>query len=622
MQMELSLIRMNRLIQIPDLLKDHVLVVDGAMGTMFYERGVFINTCYDVLNLSEPDLVRKIHREYIEAGAELIQTNTFGANRLKLKQYGLEDSVIEINRKAAELARLEAGDTTYVGGSVGPLGIRIEPFGPTSFDEARELFVEQVSGLAEGDVDCIILETFSDLNQILQALEAVREVCDLPVIAQMTCGNDGNTLLGTPPEVFGKELHNAGAEIIGVNHSDGPASMLETIERLVKVTDRPIAAQPNAGVPKDVEGRNIYLTTPDYLATYASWYIQAGARVVGGCCGTTPAHIKVMKAAVRMHMPAHPTIVDVKDQDGLPDYEPVPERERSELAARLERNEWVVCTELAPSLGPDPTRVLEAASVLKEQGVAAINVPDGPRASSRMSAQATAMLIQKEVGIEAVLHYTCRDRNLLAMQSDLLGLDALGIHNLLIITGDPPRLGDYPDATAVYDIDSIGLTNVARMLNSGRDIGRKDLGRPTALYHGIGCNPAAVNMEEELKRYWYKIEAGASFAVTQPVFDVTQLEVFLEQIRKMEGIRQVPVIAGIWPLLSLRNAEFMHNEIPGVVVPENVMERMASAPDKESARREGVAIAREVLDAVRPLVQGVQISAPMGIYEQVLQVLA
>ena len=613
---------MNRNKYIPDLLKDHVLVVDGAMGTMFYERGVFINTCYDALNLSEPDLVRKIHREYIEAGAELIQTNTFGANRLKLKQYGLEDSVTDINRKAAELARQEAGETTYVGGSVGPLGIRIEPFGPTSFDEARELFAEQISGLVQGDVDCIVLETFSDLNQILQALEAIREVCDLPVIAQMTFGNDGNTLLGTPPEVFGKELHNAGAEIIGVNHSDGPASMLETIERLVKVTDRPIAAQPNAGVPKDVEGRNIYLTTPDYLATYTSWYIQAGAKVVGGCCGTTPAHIKVMKAAVRMHVPAHPTIVDVKDEAGRPDYEPVPEGKRSELAALLERNEWVVCAELAPSLGPDPSGVLEAASVLKEQGVAAINVPDGPRASSRMSAQATAMLIQKEVGIEAVLHYTCRDRNLLAMQSDLLGLDALGIHNVLIITGDPPRLGDYPDATAVYDVDSIGLTNVAHMLNSGRDIGQKDLGRPTALYNGIGCNPVAINMEEELKRFWYKIDAGACFAVTQPVFDVTQLEVFLELIRKMEGIRQVPVIAGIWPLLSLRNAEFMHNEIPGVVVPENVMERMASAPDKESARREGVAIAREVLDAVRPIVQGVQISAPLGIYEQVLQVLA
>jgi homocysteine S-methyltransferase len=613
---------MNRLIPLQELLENHVLVVDGAMGTMFYERGVFINTCYDALNLSEPDLVRSIHREYIEAGAELIQTNTFGANRLKLKRYGFEDRVGEINRSAAELAREEAGDRVYVGGSVGPLGIRIEPFGPTSFDEAREFFSEQIEGLVDGGVDCIVLETFSDLNQILQGLYASREVCDLPVIAQMTCGNDGNTLLGTPPEVFGAELHRAGAEIIGVNHSDGPASMLGTIERLVKVTDRPIAAQPNAGVPKDVEGRNIYLTTPDYLATYACWYIQAGASVVGGCCGTTPAHIKAMKSAVRMYQPAHPALVEVLEDAGLPEYEPVPEPQRSELGASLARGEWVVCAELAPPLGPDPSRVLEAARALKEQGVVAINVPDGPRASSRMGAQATAILIQMEVGIEAVLHYTCRDRNLLAMQSDLLGLDALGIHNILIITGDPPRLGDYPDATAVYDVDSIGLTNVARMLNSGSDIGRKDLGRPTALFHGVGCNPVAVNMEEELKRYWYKIDAGACFAVTQPVFDLKQLEVFLEQIREMEGIRSVPIIAGIWPLLSLRNAEFMHNEIPGVVVPEAVMKRMAAAPDKESAKAEGVMIAREILDAVRPMVQGVQISAPLGIYEQVLKVLA
>ena len=613
---------MKTLIPLTELLQDNVLVADGAMGTMIYERGVFINTCYDALNLTEPDLVQDIHREYIEAGAELIQTNTFGANRVKLKQFGLEDKVHEINRAAAELALRAAADRVYVGGSVGPLGIRIEPFGPTSFDEAREFFRQQIEGLAEGGVDCIVLETFSDLNQILQGLSAARDVCDLPVIAQMTCGHDGNTLLGTPPEVFGAELHQAGAEIIGVNHSDGPASMLETIERLAKVTDRPISAQPNAGVPKDVEGRNIYLTTPDYLATYACWYIQAGASIVGGCCGTTPAHIKAMKAAVRMLKPAHPTLVEVVTEEGLPEYEPVPEAERSKLAAKLARGEWVVCTELTPPQGPDPSRVLGAARALKEQGVVAINVPDGPRASARMSAQATAVLVQKEIEIEAVLHYTCRDRNLLAMQSDLLGLDALGIHNILIITGDPPRLGDYPDATAVYDVDSIGLTNVARMLNLGRDIGRKDLGRPTALFHGVGCNPVAINMEEELKRFWYKVDAGACFAVTQPVFDVDQLEVFLGQIREMEGIRSIPIIAGIWPLLSLRNAEFMHNEIPGVRVPETVMERMAAAPDKESAREEGVRIAREILDAVRPLVHGVQISAPLGIYEQVLRVLA
>lgn len=593
------------------------MVLDGAMGTMLYEHGVFINTCYDALNLSGQDLVEQVHREYVRAGAEMIQTNTFGANRVKLRGYGLEEKVEVLNYEGAKIARRAAGESVYVGGSVGPLGIRIEPLGPTSLSEARDFFKEQIEALADGGVDCIVLETFSHLNEILEALHAAREVCDLPVIAEMTCREDGSTLLGTPAESFGARLHEEGADIIGVNHSDGPASMLPTIERLVQVTDRPVVAQPNAGMPKNVEGRNIYLTTPEYLAEYARRYVQAGAALVGGCCGTTPQHIKAMKSSVRMLKPAHPTLPAPVMETGPSTYPEVPLAERSGLAARLEREEWVVCTELVPPRGPDPSKTIEAARQLKAHGVFAINVPDGPRASARMGAQAMAQLVQREAGMEAVLHYTCRDRNLLAMQSDLMGLDALGIHNILIITGDPPRMGDYPDATAVYDIDSIGLTNVVTMLNRGHDVGGKDLGRPTALYHGVGCNPAAINMEEELKRFWYKVDAGANYAVTQPVFDVRQLEDFLEQVTDY----RIPILAGIWPLLSLRNAEFMHNEVPGVVVPERVMGRMAAVEDAESARALGVEIARETLEAVRPLVQGVQISAPLNLYEQVIKVL-
>ncbi|MFO7768292.1 MAG: bifunctional homocysteine S-methyltransferase/methylenetetrahydrofolate reductase [bacterium] len=600
-----------------ELLEDHVMVLDGAMGTMLYERGVFINTCYDALNLGSGDLVEEIHRAYVEAGSELIQTNTFGANRVKLLGYGLEEKVDLINYEGAKIARRAAGERVYVGGSVGPLGIRIEPLGPTSLQEARDHFKEQIEALADGGVDCIVLETFSHLNEIVEALHAVREVCDLPVIAQMTCREDGSTLLGTPAETFGARLHEEGADIIGVNHSDGPASMLPTIERLVKVTDRPVVAQPNAGMPKNVEGRNIYLTTPEYIAEYARRFIQAGAGLVGGCCGTTPAHIRTIKSSVRMLKPAHPRLEQPTVETGPKIYEEVPLPERSGLADRLDRGEWVICTELVPPQGPDASKTIEAARRLKEHGVFAINVPDGPRASARMGAQAMAQLIEREAGMEAVLHYTCRDRNLLAMQSDLLGLDALGIHNILIITGDPPKLGDYPDATAVYDIDSIGLTNVVTMLNRGHDAGGKDLGRPTALYHGVGCNPAAINMEEELKRFWYKVDAGANYAVTQPVFDVHQLKDFLERIADC----RVPIIAGIWPLLSLRNAEFMHNEIPGVVVPDGVMQRMAAAGDAESARAEGVEIAREILETVRPMVQGAQISAPLNLYEQVIKVL-
>lgn len=599
-----------------DLLEDHLMVLDGAMGTMLYERGIFLNTCFDSLNLSSPDLVAGIHRAYVEAGAELIQTNTFGANRVKLGDFGLEEKLEEINRRGAQIAREVAGEAVYVGGSVGPLGIRIEPFGPTALNEARAFFREQIEPLAAAGVDCIVLETFSHLDEILEALFAAREVCDLPVIAQMTCREDGSTLLGTPVEIFGAALDEAGADIIGVNHSDGPVSVLNAIERLARVTKRPLVAQPNAGLPRNVEGRNIYLTTPEYLAEYARNFIKAGARLVGGCCGTTPAHVKAMKSAVRMLEPAHPALGRPVIEARLTRYEPVPIPERSRLAAKISVGEWVVCTELAPPRGPDPTRVLEGARALKEHGVDAINVPDGPRASARMGAKATAILIQLKVGMEAVLHYTCRDRNLLAMQSDLLGLDALGVHNILIITGDPPKLGDYPDATAVYDVDSIGLTNVVNMLNSGHDVGGRDLGRPTALFNGVGCNPTAVDMEEELRRFRYKVEAGACFAVTQPVFDVSQLESFLERTHDVG----IPMIAGIWPLLSLRNAEFMHHEVPGVQVPEWVMKRMAAAVDADAARAEGVRIAREILDAVRPLVSGVQISAPLNDYEQVLKV--
>jgi homocysteine S-methyltransferase len=587
------------------------------MGTMLYERGVFIHTCFDALNLSDPDLIKGIHLEYIQAGAELIQTNTFGANRIKLLEFGLEEQLAQINQRAAEIARDAAAGKVYVGGSVGPLGIQIEPLGPTSLEEARELFREQIGALVEGGIDCIVLETFSSLDEILQALKAARDVCDLPVIAQMTCRDDGSTLLGTPPEVFGAELDAAGADIIGVNHSDGPATMLGTVERLARVTERPIVAQPNAGMPRNVEGRNIYLTTPEYLAEYARSFIHAGAGLVGGCCGTMPAHIKAVKSAVRMLKPAHPALPQPVVETGPAEYAPATAAERSRFAQLIAEGEWVVCTELAPPRGPDPSRVLEAARALQERGVVGINVPDGPRASARMSALATAMLIQREVGIEAVLHYTCRDRNLLAMQSDLLGLDALGLHNVLIITGDPPKLGDYPDATAVYDVDAIGLTNVVAMLNAGHDVGGKDLGRPTALFNGVGCNPTAINMEEELKRFRYKVEAGACFAVTQPVFDVTQLETFLERTHDLN----IPILAGIWPLLSLRNAEFMHNEVPGVRVAESVLKRMAAAEDGDQARAEGVQIARETLNAVRGLVSGVQISAPLNRYEQVLSVL-
>lgn len=595
---------------------DDVVLFDGAMGTVLYQKGVFLNRCFDELVLVQPELVREVHRGYAEAGAQILETNTFGANRAKLAAYGLGERVIEINRQAAQLAREVATESRYVAGAVGPLGLRLEPYGPTSFEEAREMFAEQISGLVAGGVDAIVLETFADLLEIEQALRAARQVCDLPVVAQMTVGEDGNTAYGAPPDLVARKLDAWGADVIGLNCSVGPARLLEAIEMMRAVTDRPLSAQPNAGLPREVEGRKIYLSSPEYHATYARRMVQSGVRFVGGCCGTTPAHIAAIRDAVRSVAPRLPSLVAAVPAMAPPQVEIVPLRERSRLARKLCDGEFVTTVEIVPPRGCDPSGMLEGVRLLRDAGVDSVNVPDGPRAQSRMGAIATGVLIERE-GIEAVVHYTCRDRNLLGMMSDLLGAQALGICNLLLVTGDPPKMGPYPSATAVFDIDSIGLTNMASRLNMGLDIGGNPIGRPTRFVLGVGVNPVAVDLELELSRFRWKVEAGAHFAITQPVFDPEQLERFIERM----GEHRVPIIAGIWPLVSLRNAEFMANEVPGVVVPPAILERMRQ-DTRDAQLAEGLAIAREMLERVRPLVQGVQVSAPFGRVDLAIDVLA
>ncbi|HEX8197249.1 MAG TPA: bifunctional homocysteine S-methyltransferase/methylenetetrahydrofolate reductase [Pyrinomonadaceae bacterium] len=605
------------------LLTDDIHIFDGAVGTRLYDKGVYINRSYDELNLTAPDLVREVHGEYVRAGAEIIETNTYGATEHKLQSYGLDKSLREINIAAARLAKDAAGERAFVAGAIGPLGLRIEPYGPTSFDEAKEMFKAQAEALLDGGVDLFVLETFSDLSEIRQAIRAVQEICDLPIVTQMTIQMDGNTSFGTTPEVFTTRLDEWGADVIGLNCGVGPALVLSAIETMRPVTKKKLSVQPNAGLPRDVQGRQMYMCSPEYMATYARRFIQVGASFIGGCCGTTPAHIKLLADAIRSISPRQ-TKVFVKEQPArIQDLKPadvnvVPLAERSNWGRKIANGEFVTSVEVLPPKGCDAEKTLETIRLLKEAGVDAVNVPDGPRAQTRMSAQATSVLIEQRIGIEAVLHYCCRDRNLLGMMSDLLGAAALGLHNLLLITGDPPKMGPYPDATAVFDIDAIGLTNMVNKLNHGLDLGNNPIGCPTAFTIGVGVNPGAVNLEEEIRRFEWKVEAGAEYAITQPVFDTEQLREFL---KKIDHVR-IPVVAGIWPLVSFRNAEFLHNEVPGVRVTPEILERMRLASDKskEAARDEGIAIARESLLEVRDLIQGVQVSAPFGNVRYALQV--
>ena len=600
-------------------LKQSPVLCDGATGTLLYAKGIFINRCYDELNVSQPDLIRDLHREYLQAGAEIIETNTFGGNSFRLARHSMETRVREINLAGARLAKEAAKSfDVWVAGSVGPLGVRIEPLGKTSFEEARAAFREQIAALVEGGVDVLMLETFGYVEELHQAILAAREVNPkIPVVALVTIDEDGNCLDGSTPESFTPRIESWGVDVIGCNCSVGPVAMLDVIERVRAMTSLPLAAQPNAGMPRSVEGRNIYLCSPEYMASYARKFVAAGVRLVGGCCGTTPEHIRVMKSALRVGEARAKANPSRTQSAAVVNAEPaVPLAKRSKLGAKIAAREFVTMVEIVPPKGTDIRKEIEGARFLKSVGVDAINIPDSPRASARMSNQALSLLVQQEVGIEAILHYTCRDRNVLSMQSDLLGAAALGIHNLICITGDPPKMGNYPDATAVFDVDAIGLVNIVHNLNRGLDIGGNPLGTGTSFVIGVGANPGLSNIDEEIKRFEYKVEAGAECAVTQPVFDLKLLEAFLRRIEHCK----IPVIAGIWPLVSVRNAEFMKNELR-VSVPDSILERMAGAKTPEAAREEGVAIAREMLIAVREMVQGAQISAPSGRYSSAADVL-
>ena len=606
--------------KLADLVTDgRVHVMDGAMGTMLYSKGIFVNVCYDELNLKNRRLVGEVHEEYVSAGAEIIETNTFGANPVKLSAFSLDDQTETVNRAAAEIALRAARGRANVVGAIGPLGIRIEPFGPTAREEAVEFFQRQVQGLLDGGVDGFILETFADLEEIHAAYRAVRSLSDLPVIAQMSFGEDGNTAYGTSVENVARAITEWGAEVIGLNCSVGPAAMLDATERMAQVTDLPIAVQPNAGLPRNVGDRKIYLAGPEYVARYAHRMIEAGARYVGGCCGTTPDHIRKMAELVATVQPRQTSVYVSRDDVTVPTgVEATPLAERSGWGGKIAARRFVRSVEILPPKGWQATDMLDQCRTLKEAGIDAVNVADSPRSRTRMGVLSSAMILQRELDIETVVHYTCRDRNMLGMISDLLGAAAAGLRNLLLVTGDPPSMGPY-DFTGVFDIDSIGLTNVVYQLNHGLDPGGNAIGEPTRFVIGVAVNHAAVDLDRELSRFDWKVDAGAEFAVTQPIFDPQQFVSFLKRIED----HNISIIAGIWPLRSLRNAEFLANEVPEVVVPESVLNRMRKAQERgdEAAAAEGVRIAREVLEEVRGAVQGVHVGGASGRMELALEVL-
>jgi len=601
-----------------------VILFDGAMGTEIYGAGVFINRAFEELNLSAEKLITRIHETYLKAGAQVLTTNTFGANRLRMKEFGLEEKFSEINAQGVRLAKAAAGERAWVAASIGPIGQPLAPVGRLQPGEAFAAFKEQASVLAAESPDLFVLETFYDRPELWQAVRAVRAVSDLPIVACMAFSPDPTT--GSPrPSAYQQLLQVAQWKVdaIGVNCGAGPRTLLELVESVAPRVDMPLIAMPNAGQPQVVDGRQLYMASPEYMAEYARRFVLKGARAVGGCCGTTPAMIKEMRSFIRSVAPgiSASQVEVVADDTNAPNLEPVPIVERTEFARKLYSGQFCISVELDPPRGLDPTRSLKGAAFLEKNGIDVINIADGPRAVARMGPTAMALLAREACGIESVIHYCCRDRNLLGMQMDLIGANALGLRNVLAVTGDPPKMGTYPDATAVFDVDSIGLITFIQMLNRGLDFSGRPLGKggQTEIFVGAGCNPGHVDLDLEVERFGRKIEAGAEFFFSQPMYDEEMLNHFLD---RTSAFPQVPFLVGILPLASYKNAEFLHNEIPGMQIPSAVRERLRKASSKERQREIGIEVAQQTLKAVHqhPRVQGAYIYPPFGIYRKVLDV--
>lgn len=590
-------------------IKTTPLIFDGAMGTVIYEKGVFLNTCYDELNLTNPDLIKSIHQDYVTAGADVILTNTFGANRIKLEKYGLANKVREINIAGAKLAK-SISEEVYVLGSIGSNLSSGEILTPENIEQVKDSYREQISALVEAKIDGIIFETFFDIEELLLASSIAKEF-DIPVIASMTLTKEMETPKGLSIVTALKKLDKSqSVDILGLNCSIGPHAMLSAVEKVIGSISKPLVVQPNAGHPQKRDGRMIYLSTPEYFTSYCKNYINMGVMGVGGCCGTNPEHIKEMARTIKAltGVKKHVEISKIEVQNT--NIVVTPTIEKSNFAKKLfSKTEKAISIEITPPRSVDLTPMLEKVQKCKDVGVDAINIPDGPRASARISPMVAGVMIEQKIGIEVILHYCCRDRNLIGMQSDILGGYAAGIKNYLVITGDPPKLGNYPQATAVFDVDAVGLTKVIHNLNHGEDIAGNEINPPTSILIGVGANPCAVNLKKEIKHFYNKIDAGAEYVMTQPVFDADTLLRFIDITSKY---KQIPVVAGIWPLVSLKNALFLKNEVPGVEIPDRIIERMEKANTKEDALKIGIEIAHEIKQKIDSSVQGYQISAPFG----------
>lgn len=609
------------------------LVFDGAMGTQLYERGIFINKSFDDANLSNPEMVQAIHLSYVEAGADIISTNTFAANRIKLRRHGLEEKVRAINAAGVQLAKQVTPEDCFVAGSIGPTGLTPAMLSDAELREIRAAYEEQAKILSDEGVDLIVLETFRLLSEIRIAIEAVRAVCDLPIVALMAFDSEHHTGDGADPERVARLLVEWGADVIGANCLEGPHVIFDVVEQMVG-RGAPVCAMPNAGYPRKVDERLIYMATPEYFGVYARRFYKAGIAIVGGCCGTGPEHILRIANASRMmgggrsqRIRARLSVADAPKAVGHP---PVPVEQRSNLASKLmrawierllaktaplNRDSFVVSVEVNPPPGLDPSKALAAARMLQKHGIDVINIADGPRASVRMANWAMATMVQRELDMEVIVHLCGRDRNLLGLQSDVLAFNALGLHNLVVVTGDPPKVGDYPHATAVFDLDSIGMLKMIHNFNQGIDPAGREVGATTQFFCACGCEPAAADYDRELRRLEEKKNAGASFVMTQPVYDPRVLEKFLDDTAYLN----LPVLVGILPLASYRNAEFLHNEVPGMAVPESVRKRMKDAEDQAN---EGVKIAQETLTAVVDRVVGAYIMPPFGRYHTAVEVLS
>jgi len=602
-------------------LKEGPLLSDGAMGTEIYRRGVFINRCYDALNLNKPDLIRKIHEDYAEAGADILTTNTYGAHRLRLGKYGLENQLSEVISSGDRLAREAAEGRCLVAGSIGPLPMLVKPSGPISGASARETYREAAEIMLEEGVDLIVLETFRQLGMLEEAVEAVRSISsEIPLAASFAFKPQRHYFVGSTPEEVASTVGTWDIDILGTNCVIGPQVMLDVIERLQAVTGKPLMAMPNAGQAEIVEGRSIYLASPEYMGEYTRRLFQAGAQIVGGCCGTTPEMVSQMRSFLSSAEPKKARLkVSVPERAHQVSYQSKPVQERSRWGSRI-ASEFAISVELDAPRGLDPSKSIEGAKLLASNGIQAVNIADGPRATARMSALALALQVREHADIDVIVHYCCRDRNLLGMQMDLLGAHSLGIRNLLCVTGDPPKMGNYPDATGVFDLDSVELVRAVHNLNHGIDFGGDSMEQASDFVIGCGCNPGHRPFDKEIEKFRRKLDAGAEFVFSQPLYDPELLDRFLEAIRPFPHI---PFLVGILPLASAKNAEFLHNEVPGMQVPAATRARMEKAEGREAQRREGIRIAGEALRYARShdQVTGAYIFPPFGRYSAILDVL-